>query len=293
MKIKRIISVWQWGLALFVVLALTGPAAAAPNWLQLNPTPDPNYGFPTPSWAPSTAYNCTTNRLIVFGGCPLGSNIALNDVWVLTNADGQGGTPAWIKLNPLAPNGAPAPRYLHAAVFDQANNRMIVHGGHTRPGYNEGVVGDTWILTNADGTGGAPVWMPLSTTGPAPARRSHKAAYDAANNRLIFGGGDDGYNPYDDVFVLTNANGLGGGSPAWTDLNPIGSLPTWGNFGPNLYARAVGYDPATETLIELADYQIQRPQWSDSNPLRVLNLTGSPAWTDLSVSRRISFFTHL
>jgi hypothetical protein len=279
---KRRIGIWQWGLTLILVLALAGPAAAAPTWLQLNPTPDSVYGSPPGLHEHSAVYNPTNNRMIIFAGNTWGGGL-YNDVWVLTNADGLGGTPAWIKLNPSTPNGVPAPRMRQAAVYDQANNRMIIHGGHTMPGYNESYVNDTWILTNADGTGGDPVWIPLTTTGPAPVRANHKAAYDAANNRLIFGGGVDGSQTYDDVFVLTNANGLGGESASWINVNPAGSLPTWGNFGPSFGADAVGYDPASNTLVELALYVVYSSN-STTNPLRVLNLTGTPAWTDLTVS---------
>ena len=113
----------------------------------------------------------------------------LGDVWVLTHADGTGGTPAWVKLDPGA---GPSPRLGQAAIYDQANNRMIIHGGDTG-----GVVGDTWILTNADGTGGPPAWILLNTTGAAPVRRYATAAYDAVNNRMMLWGGQPiGHDPY-------------------------------------------------------------------------------------------------
>ena len=47
------------------------------------------------------------NRMTVFGGAAQGSGIATNAVWVLSNANGLGGTPAWTnrratsKLEPL------------------------------------------------------------------------------------------------------------------------------------------------------------------------------------------------
>jgi hypothetical protein len=277
MNRKRGLAIWQWGLALVLVLALVWPAAAASTWLQLNPAPDPNYGFPIPCWGYSLVYNSTSNRLIVFGGAFAHQYSVVNDVWVLTNADGQGGSPTWIKLNPLTPNGAPAPRYLHAAAYDQAHNRMIVHGGDTRPGYNGGFVSDTWILTNADGTGGDPTWIPLSTLGPAPFRRAHIAGYDAINNRMIVYGGGSQVTTVDDTFVLTNANGLGGESSTWTALDAAFAIPSdeYPITGPG------GYDPASNTLVDFLHTQAP-----NLNMIRVLSnangMGGPAAWTELA-----------
>ena len=113
-----------------VVLSILGLASAAPlpgqtspAWIQLSPTPDPTYGAPGVRLAHTAVYNPTTNRMIVFGGQAGPSGGLLNDVWVLSNADGTGGTPAWIKLNA---SGGPGARMLHQAVYDAANNRMIV-----------------------------------------------------------------------------------------------------------------------------------------------------------------------
>jgi hypothetical protein len=102
MKRFRKITIWPW--AMILVLVLASPAAAAPNWVQLTPTPEPVNGSPPPRDLHSAVYNQTSNRMIVFGGSFGGGNADWhNDVWVLTNADGTTGTPAWQKLDPVGP----------------------------------------------------------------------------------------------------------------------------------------------------------------------------------------------
>lgn len=53
--------------------------------------------------------------------------ITANEVWVLTNANGMGGTPAWIKLLPAG--SPPFSNGGENVVYDQATNRLIVYGG--------------------------------------------------------------------------------------------------------------------------------------------------------------------
>jgi hypothetical protein len=273
-KIKKILSLFA--AAVFLILLTCNLAAAAPSWLQLSPTPDPLNGSPAARYANTTVYNTSTNRMIIFAGSTAsGCYGIVNDVWVLTNADGTGEPPAWIKLTPV---GGPGPRYNHIAVYDQATNRMIVHAGHTTPGSCGGVVGDTWVLTNADGTGGTPEWIPLPT---GPIVTGATAAYDPKNNRLIVWGGVQssacGGNT-DVTWVLTNANGLGGPGQ-WTQLSPANSV-TESYF----YNGPVGYDPSTNSLIGLA---CAKNIPNDSfNTIRLLTsangLGASPAWTDLN-----------
>ena len=275
---------------LLLLAALAGEAPAQ-TWLQLFPTPDPTYGSPSLRILNSTVYNTATKRLIVFGGGagPGGYGIQ-NDVWVLTNADGLGGTASWIRLEPVG--GPPGPREAHAAVYDQINNRMIIHGGYITPGNCGGVVSDVWVLSNADGTGGTPTWTVLSPSVPlghsAPARRFHGAAYDQVNNRLIINGGapsgcGSGVN---DTWVLSNANGLGG-PPAWSRLAP--SMPA--DFPSDTSGGNTGYDPATNTFIR----SIDQPCCSGVASTWVLangnGLGGPAAWSKLPVTQTPTMHT--
>ncbi len=119
-------------------------------------------------------YDVAANEMIVFG---VGVPLPVNDVWVLSDANGIG-TPAWTELSA---SGTPPPaRETHTAVFDQATKRMTVFGGSVA-----GIqLNDTWVLafdTDGDGildaddncptvpnpgqeqTGAAPSAMPAST----------------------------------------------------------------------------------------------------------------------------------
>ncbi len=105
----------------------------------------------------------------------------------------------------------------------------------------------TWVLSNANGLGETPTWTQLATVGTAPPiRNSHTAVYDAASNRMTLFGGNGYVNnvltEFNDVWVLSSANGLGG-TPAWTQLAPAGALP------PSRVLAAAVYDPATNRMV--------------------------------------------
>jgi hypothetical protein len=219
-------------------------------------------------------YNPASNRMIVFGGCiGWGHQDTLNDLWVLTNADGTTGTPAWKKLDPVGT--PPNTRCGHAAVLDQANNRMIVTGGQG-PG---SPFFETWVLVNADGTGGPPAWMRLQTNWPMPYFFYHSLGYDAANNRLIAQGGVNLLTGFNDgeVWALPNANGIGGAMD-WIKLNPT-------NPRPRVQWQTSGYDPGTNTAISFIDNTDVSPHVNQVWLLKNANgLGGTPDWTELTPS---------
>ena len=111
---------WLWALVLLLAFACVGQAAAQ-AWTQLAPSGT----APSARSRHTAVYDAVGNRMIAFGGTD--SSSFFNDVWVLSNANGSGGTPAWTQL---APSGtAPPAREAPAAVYDAAGNRMIVFGG--------------------------------------------------------------------------------------------------------------------------------------------------------------------
>ena len=173
------------------------------------------------SWLPITAsgtapsartlhtgvYDPAANTLTIFGGSNCSGGY-FNDVWMLSNANGQGGTPTWTKLTPGG--SIPAARESSTAIYDPANHTMTIYGGDA----GGAAFGDVWVLSNANGQGGAPAWTQLSPTGTTPfARTGHTAVYDSVNNCMtIFGGFDSfaGATTFADAWVLTFANGIGG-----------------------------------------------------------------------------------
>ncbi len=199
------------------VLTNANGMTGTPTWTQLSPS-----GSIPARFQHSTAYDAANNRLIVHGG----SNCfgLFTDTWVLTNANGLGGIPTWTQL---APSGTPPLGGANASAYDPATNQLIVFDTNS----------NVFVLSNANGTGGTPAWTQLSPSGTGPTTRSIKqAGYDRANNRLIlFGGG------FDEVWVLRNANGVGG-TPSWTQLSITGASP-----GPRGDNSAV-YDEANNRL---------------------------------------------
>jgi hypothetical protein len=226
------------------------------------------------SW-PSVVYDQADNRMIVFGGdgSPGYCYGALNDVWVLTNADGTGGTPGWTQLSPTGK--PPSPRRTAGAAYDSANNRMIIYGGGNAC---ESPLGDVWVLTAANGLAGTLNWTQLNVAGESPAGRFVCCTvYDATNNMLIvFGGQTATVAATNDTWVLSHANGLGG-TPTWTLLNPAGPLPV-----PRDGAVAA-YNSTLNALVVFGGETITPNDTNDTWLLSNANgLGGTPAWTLLN-----------
>jgi hypothetical protein len=170
------------------VWVLKNASAIGSSWQKETVVPDPVAGLPLPRQAHSAVYDPATNRLIIFGGGQVGGgafSALFQDVWVLTNANYNGGMPQWISLTPSG--GPPAAREGHAAVYNQATNEMFLFGGG-----NNGIMsvpGDVWVLENANGIGTS-AWIQLSQTGAAPGPLENFAtAYDPASGRWTVVGG--------------------------------------------------------------------------------------------------------
>ena len=91
-------------------------------WTALKPTGT----APAGRYQHSAVYDSLNNRMIVFGGAEGNASPCANDIWVLSDANGKTGTPAWVQLVPTGT--APAPRAQHGAVYDPNTNSMIVYG---------------------------------------------------------------------------------------------------------------------------------------------------------------------
>jgi len=166
------------------------------------------------------AWDSNTNTLMLFGGNNCGTTY-YDDVWTLTNANGEGGTSAWKKLKPTGT--APAARESASVVYDSENNILIVFGGESgsKTSYK-----DVWILTHANGQGGTAAWTELAPTGTGPvARTGQTATYDQTNSRMTIFGGNANGTTLTDSWVLTGANGQSG-TPAWVQLATQGTAPS-------------------------------------------------------------------
>jgi hypothetical protein len=242
MKRARMISSVTLMVCAFLAL-IAGINAANPKWGPLDAV---QLTFPLLRGGSTSVYDPTSNRIILFAGYSSDDSLGnprLNDVWVLTNANGLGGTSTWSQLMPSSP--LPPVRYKHSAVYDVANDRMIIYGGCGSPFSHLGcypILRDVWVLSYANGVGGTPTWTRLSPTGGGPPleRQGHQAVYDLKTNSMIVWAGHNGIqtecgpDAYSDVWVLSNANGLGG-TPNWTKLSPIGGPPAGQYFSTAVY----------------------------------------------------------
>ncbi|MGH9431815.1 MAG: kelch repeat-containing protein, partial [Terriglobia bacterium] len=153
-------------------------------------------------------YNPNLNVMIVFGGSDESGN-RYNDLWVLSDANGLGGTPAWTEIFPTG--GPPTARDSQSAVYDVADDRMTIYGGSCcGSGTSTQILGDAWVLSNATGMTGTPTWTELGPFKRSPDRTAHTGVYNASTNQMtIFGGAATvSGNSTNSVWILSKANGL-------------------------------------------------------------------------------------
>ncbi len=212
--------------------------------------------------------------MIVFGGAEGRSSPCVNDVWVLTNANGIGGGSAWTQLSPAG--GPPAPRYAQGGVYDPTSNTLMIYGGND---CFSTTFSDFWVLSNANGIGGTPTWTQLSPSGgPGPRQVSQSVVYDSTSNEFIlFGGANGSGTDFNDVWVLSNANGSGG-APSWTQLSPTGTFPAARN------GNSATYDPGTNRMTIFgggSNVGLFGDTWVLAN---ANGLGGDPAWMEIASS---------
>lgn len=199
--------------------------------------------------------------LVALALCPVSAIAGAQDAFL--GADPTSGT--WEQTAP------PDWRLAHGAVYDPVRNRMIVVTGYDALFDRN----DAWALSLSD----PPEWTELVRGGPAPpARLSACTIYDPAGDRvLVFGGGYyDGTHHYlNDVWALSLS-----GTPAWTQLAPLGTPP------PPEEAACAIYDPLRGRMIVFGGgpwnpgYTIPRP----TNRVWALSLSDMPTWTELTPS---------
>jgi hypothetical protein len=136
--------------------------------------------------------------MILFGGQD-DFFIWYNDTWALDLNPSTAvlTTPPTDHWSPLTTTGTPpTERIGHTAVYDTANNRMILFGGQDSTGYKN----DVHVLT----LGPTPTWSTPAVTGPVPGGRlGHTAVYDAVNQQMVVIGGNDLVGEKSDVVLLS------------------------------------------------------------------------------------------
>ena len=113
------------GSALADAHVLVDPAGPAPEWSELHPASAPPARF-----GHTAAFDPATRRLLVYGGTNAGLEEGLNyvfgDAWMLTDADGRGDAPEWVRIDA---GPAPLGRFATAAAWSASANRLLVFGG--------------------------------------------------------------------------------------------------------------------------------------------------------------------
>ena len=113
------------GVALADAHVLVDPAGPAPEWSELQPASAPPARF-----GHTAAFDPATRRLLVYGGTNAGLEEGLNyvfgDAWMLTDADGRGAAPEWVRIDA---GPAPLGRFATAAAWSAGANRLLVFGG--------------------------------------------------------------------------------------------------------------------------------------------------------------------
>lgn len=203
------------------VLTNANGTGGAPSWILLAPTGS----APNANGSASIVYDRTANRLIVYGGCTANCSPARDTVWVLSNANGLGGTPAWTTSTVTSSR----PRVDHRAVLDEGSNTMVTFGGHFAF-YNTDQT-DVERLSNANGTATPSAWTEPAAGTPPSKRSQYVAVYhDASDIMTIFGGqelissaGPYVQNYFNDTWGLLDA---ASGAAAWFPISPTGTPPS-------------------------------------------------------------------
>jgi len=178
-----------------------------PEWIQLQPTGN----LPAARETFAMAYDPVANEDIVFGGCCP----SYNDVWVLGDANGLNGTPAWTQVSPMGT--PPDPRQNNGSfgydvgtdyhptdpAYDAGTNSLAIFGGL---GYNPSgtFYNDVWFLENADSSPGTPAWKNpyVNDLKGFPPRSVPPGVFDNLSKRLIV------LEDTSDLWLLTTRNGI-------------------------------------------------------------------------------------
>ena len=86
-----------------------------------------------------------SNKMIIHGGKTIGGSF-YNDTWVLSHANGLGGTPAWSQLQIPGNIPGPSSRW-NGGGIDRVNNLVIMSFG---AGNRDGPQWGAWVLNNEE-----------------------------------------------------------------------------------------------------------------------------------------------
>jgi N-acetylneuraminic acid mutarotase len=190
--------------------------AATNSWVRLAPGGTP----PSARIGHTAVWDEARSRMLVFGGAD--SSGPRNDLWSYEAA-----SDGWVQL---APTGAvPSARSRHAAVWDTAQNRLLIFGGYLGStnslGENvEEFFNDLWSYEAISNS-----WVQLTPTGTPPSvRTGHTAIWDEGGSRMLVFGGYHSYTFFGDYYedFFNDLWGYQALSNSWLPLAPSGTLPS-------------------------------------------------------------------
>ena len=188
MKYLKSIFLASFALALFLPFLVQ-----AQTWTELSTT-----GGITARSNSSSIYVPQRNEWVVFGGTSAQGRE--NDVWILDL-----NTSAWREVVPS--NAAPAPRHTQNAVYDRANDRMIIFSGQ-----GGGLFNDAWAFSFSDSS-----WTNLSVNGNAAGvplqRYGGVTEWDSLNGQFVTFAGFTTSGRFEDTWTF-NAT-----TNTWTDVS--------------------------------------------------------------------------
>ncbi len=179
----------------------------SPSWTALG-------GGPRARWGPSLVLDTARSRALLYGGNVDGFQTN-GEVWALDLSTPSGG---WTQLAPTGP--APAARLSHVAVYDPANDRMVVFGGGSGTVPGNASRADVWELSFAAAADGA--WSERTPAAGPGAREFSAGVHDPATGRLVIFGGMTSGAQFGDTWALDLATP---GQESWTELTPGGTSP--------------------------------------------------------------------
>ncbi len=182
-------------IVLFVFLLVVVPEVSqAQTWTELTTT-----GGITARSNSSSILIPQRNEWVVFGGTSAQGRE--DDVWVLDI-----GTMVWREIIP-ATSDRPAPRHTQNAVYDRANDRMLIFSGQ-----GGGLFNDVWAFTFSDST-----WTNLSANGNNAGvpllRYGGVTEWDSLNGHFVTFAGFTTSGRFEDTWTYNP------GTDTWTDVS--------------------------------------------------------------------------
>ena len=203
-------------------------------WQQLSPSGS----IPQVRYGASSAYDTGHDSLFVFGGTDKAS--AYNDVRVLNNASGNGGTPTWTTRQ--VTGTPPTPRSFALMAYNATQDTLFVFGGIDG---NNQIRADLWELSNASATNGTSTWSTVAISGaaPSPIRGQMSGVYNDKNDTLVFFGGINCAptlcTSLSDTYAITGLSS----QPTWSLLASTGGAP------PGRFFHSSVYDATNDRMV--------------------------------------------